>query len=132
MGMSHEIQAEIVRLGGDPSDSVWRWFVLNGPHGPDFSWGQRRNEPPGYVGIEHLRRIVADQDAADATFRGRCVRVASSALDSRVPPLVRRAVQVCAALGLTDALPAIRALRQHSEPMVASDSKAAAFILSRT
>ena len=88
--------------------------------------------PQATSGSNTCRRIVADQDAADATFRGRCVRVASAALDSRVPALVRRAVQVCAALGLTDALPAIRALRQHSEPMVASDSKAAAFILSRT
>ena len=129
--MNHDIQTEITRLGGDPSDSVWRWFVVNGPHGPDFSWGQRRNEPAGYVGIEHLRRIVSDQSAADATFREKSALVVRSALNSANPELVRRAVQVGAGLGLTDALPAIRALRQHREPAVASDAKAAAFVLDR-
>lgn len=110
MRMNHDIQAEIVRLGGDPSDSVWRWFVVNGPHGPDFSWGQRRDKPPGFVDIEHLRRIVTDKGEADPSFRSRSALVATSALNSEIPELVRRAVQVSAALGLTDALAAIRAL----------------------
>src|SRR5687768_6765507 len=104
MGISHRLQAEIVRLGGDSADSVWRWLVLTGPHGPEFSWGQRRNEPAGYVGIEHLRTVVAEQSAADPSFRGRSALVVLSAMDSVIPELVRRAVQVAAALDLSDAL----------------------------
>ena len=131
MRMNHHLQAEIVRLGGDCADSVWRWFVLTGPHGPEFSWGQRRNQPASYVGLEHLRSVVAEQATADPTFRGRSTLVVLSALDSVIPELVRRAVQVAAALDLTDALPAIRALAQHDDPAIASDARAAGFNLSR-
>jgi hypothetical protein len=27
-----------LKLAKDPSDSVWFWFICNGPHGERFSW----------------------------------------------------------------------------------------------
>lgn len=27
-----------LKLAEDPTDPVWRWFILNGPHGERFEW----------------------------------------------------------------------------------------------
>ena len=55
----HAPLTEIRRIGGDPADDVWQWFVTRGPHGSEFTWGQTRSSPPGYVGLTHLEEIVA-------------------------------------------------------------------------
>lgn len=130
MRLNHAVQAEIARLGGDPTDPIWRWFVINGPHGADFSWGQRRNEPAGYVGLDHLREIVAEHSAADPSFPDPARAIVRSALKSDLPELVRRAVQVSAALGLEDELPTIRELAGHADSAVAADARSAAFVFS--
>ena len=66
--MDAALAAEVHRLGGDAGDEVWRWFVLNGPHGSGFTWGQARDEPPGYVGVELLQRVVAEKAESDSNF----------------------------------------------------------------
>ncbi len=47
--MNRAFSDEITALGGDPTDEIWVWLVTRGPHGPSFTWGQTRNEPPGYI-----------------------------------------------------------------------------------
>ena len=69
--MNKSLTTEIHNLGGDAADQVWRWFLLNGPHGLNFTWGQTKNQPPGYIGIEHLQRIVTEKEDRDANFADR-------------------------------------------------------------
>lgn len=88
------LSEEVLRLGGDPSDPVWLWFLKRGPHGPSFTWGQTRREPPGYVGVEHLQEIVDENARSDASFIEKARSVVALALTSQEPQIVRRAIQV--------------------------------------
>jgi hypothetical protein len=122
---------EVQRLGGDPTDMVWRWFLLNGPHGPSFTWGQTRKEPPGYVGIDHLRKSVAELEAQDPLFVSRAKEVALVALQSHSTNFVRRAIQVLAAVGSDSDLGTVLALTAHGDNAVVGDARACAFELER-
>ena len=127
--LNNALVAEVQRLGGDPGDPVWRWFLLNGPHGPSFTWGQTRKEPPGYVGIDHLREIVAEHEAQDPLFVSRAKEVALLALQSHSPNFLRRAIQVLAAVGRESDLEAVLALIAHTDSSVAADARACVFEL---
>jgi hypothetical protein len=126
-----ELAAQIQELGGDPTDEVWRWFALNGPHGSGFSWGQTRQQPPGYVGVEHLERIVAERLSNDPRFLGRLTAVVDLALSSTHASLLRRAVQVAAIIGGTSMLERVGGLRSHNNDKVAADARASVFYLKR-
>src|SRR5215467_10177712 len=108
--MKRELVAEITRLGGDHGDPVWQWLVLTGPHGPNFSWSQTRREPPGYVGIEHLQRIVGEMAESDSSFSQRVKIATRKALLSDDVNLLRRAIQVAAVVGDKAELQRISAL----------------------
>jgi hypothetical protein len=129
--VNHQLQAEIVKLGGDPSDATWYWFVINGPHGSNFNWAPTRNEPAGYVALEHLREIVAARAEADAEFVLRVRDVIKRALASNDMQLVRRAIQVAAVVGGSVELDRIAALVHSSDQNVAADARACVFVLSR-
>jgi hypothetical protein len=125
------LSAEIHRLGGDPTDDVWRWFVLNGPHGRDFSWGQTRREPPGYVGVEHLERIVAEMAESDSSFLIRAREVVLKAFGSMDLDVLRRAIQVAAVVGGDVELERVTILTTHKSKVVAADARASVFYLKR-
>jgi hypothetical protein len=127
--MNASLSSEVRRLGGDPADEVWRWFLLRGPHGPSFSWSQRRSEPPGYVGVEHLRAIVAERAAQDPEFLRRVGIVARQALTSEDRDIVRRGLQVSGALPLLDVATTVQGLTEHPDASVASDARACLFLL---
>lgn len=129
--MNLELQSEVNRLGGDPSDPVWQWFLLNGPHGPDFTWGQTRSEPRGYVGLEHLQRIVAERETLDPTFPDQVRSVVARALASSEPIFLRRAIQVAAAVSGAADQRCVAPLTAHPEPSVAADARACLFVLRR-
>jgi hypothetical protein len=59
--MNSEIRIEIAELGGDITVQEWQWLINNGPHGNSFTWSQTKGEPPGYVGVEHLERIISEK-----------------------------------------------------------------------
>jgi hypothetical protein len=131
MSVSKAVASAIRAVGGDPSEPGWDWLALNGPHGDGFTWAQTKNQPPGYVGVEHLERIVAQRHDADPSFRTRARDLVRMALVSTDVGLLRRAVQVAAVIGAETELHCIQALTEHEDEAVAADAKASAFYLKR-
>lgn len=131
MSINRLATAAIEAVGGDPTEPEWEWLVLKGPHGDTFTWGQTKNEPAGYVGVEHLEKIVTERQEADPGFLKKALDVVRKALRSNDVGLLRRAIQVGAVVGADDELRLIQTLRDYENARVASDAKAAAFYLSR-
>ena len=127
----NRILTEVRRIGGDPADDVWYWFVTRGPHGPDFTWTQIKSSPPGYVGLTHLEEIVAREEEATPGFLNRAHSVALAALGSSDPDLVRRGLQVLGVVGTAADLESVKLLAASSDPAVAADAKACVFQLKR-
>jgi hypothetical protein len=130
--MMRETADEVRRLGGDPTEETWRWFLLTGPHGADFGWSQRKLEPAGYVSLEHLRRILAEKTEQDPGFRGRIEGIVSQALRSNDPEIVRRAIQVAGASAMTSVISEVKALTGRTDPRISADARACLFVLQRT
>ena len=127
--MNKTLLSEVRRLGGDPADEVWRWLLLRGPHGPSFTWSQTKSEPPGFVGLEHLREIIREKADQDSEFRARASAIARQALTSDHPVVVRRGLQVTGALALINTIPKVEELIGHLNPTVAADARACLFVL---
>ena len=127
--MNLSIANEVIRLGGDPTDENWIWLVTRGPHGPSFTWSQTRNQPPGYVGVVHLQEIVGELAASMPNFQERVLSAIGSALNSEVPELARRAIQVAAVVGGGRELQRVKDLASSQNAAVASDARACAFYL---
>lgn len=120
---------EITRLGGDPTDEIWIWLVARGPHGLSFTWGQTRSAPPGYVGVSHLQKVVDEMSQSIPSFRDRILQIVNTAMNSELPELTRRAIQVAAVIGGPGEMQRIRLLASSQEAAVASDARAGAFYL---
>ena len=131
MSMSKALADAIRAAGGDPTESAWEWLALRGPHGDDFTWAQTKNQPPGYVGVEHLERIVAERQDGEASFRPRARDLVRMALSSTDIGLLRRAIQVAAVVGTEEELLRIVSLTSHENAAVVADAKAGAFYLKR-
>lgn len=127
--MHKAVVGEIVRLGGDPADDVWIWLVTCGPHGPSFTWGQARREPPGHVGVLHLERRVDELASSIPSFRQRALGVVNLAMNSPLPELARRAIQVAAVVGGEAELSRLERLAPGLSPSVAADARACLFFL---
>ena len=108
---------------------MWQWFVTKGPHGPSFTWRQTRKEPPGHVGVEHLQRIITENEEHDPGFREKAKVVAQKALLSNDTNLLRRAIQVAAVVGGQTELLQFSVLTQHESEKVAADARAGEFYL---
>jgi hypothetical protein len=130
--MNQELVREVERLGGDPANPTWQWFLMMGPQGSDFTWGQGRREPAGYVGLELLRRVISELEAANPRFSTEARSVARCAIHSAVPLFVRRGLQVLGVVGIEADLLEIESLRGHADAAVASDARACAFELQRS
>ena len=127
--MNRAITNEIVRLGGDPTDEIWTWLVTRGPHGSSFTWSQTRNEPSGYVGVNHLQDIVGELAVSMPAFQERALRVVNVAMSSELTELARRAIQVAAVVGGSNELQQVKQLASSQDTAVASDARACAFYL---
>ncbi|MDG4605165.1 MAG: hypothetical protein P9D89_03685 [Candidatus Contendobacter sp.] len=127
--MNKMLADEVRNLGGEPTDAVWLWLLERGPHGEDFSWSQRKNEPPGYVGVEHLQQIIQERNTNDPSFLERTREVVMLALRSNNPLILRRGIQVAAVVGGEPELDAVVDLAQSEIQKVAADAKASAFYL---
>ena len=131
MSLGKAIRNAIGAVGGEPTDPVWEWLAVRGPHGPGFTWSQTKSEPPGYVGVEHLEQIVAEQQSVEPTFRARARKVVQLALKSSDVALLCRGVQVAAVVGGKEELHVIQSLSAHHDPAVAAHARASAFYLKR-
>ena len=131
MSVSKAIGTAIRAVGGDPTEPEWEWLALKGPHGDTFTWGQMKSEPPEYVGVEHLERIVLEKHGADSDFPTKARKLVNKALSATDVSLLRRAIQVGAVVGADDELRRIQSLTEHEDPAVVADAKAGAFYLKR-
>lgn len=122
---------EILRVGGDPADEIWIWLVTRGPHGRDFTWGQTRREPAGFVGVNLLERVADEMATTVPKFKERARLILRMAFHSELPELVRRAIQVAAVVGGNVELELIRSFITSSIPEIAADAKACSFYLKR-
>jgi hypothetical protein len=129
--MNYQFNTEISAVGGDPIDEVWIWLATRGPHGNSFTWAQSRQEPPGYVGFEHLMRVVDELSTTTPDFQQRARCAALAAMTSTWAPLVRRGIQVLALVGSKQDLSKVTALVSSPDAAVAGDAKACAFHLKR-
>lgn len=129
--MSVEIHNEIENIGGDLTKPEWQWFINNGPHGKDFTWSQTKEKPPGYVGIEHLERIIQDKIDIRAMFLHEAREVVGLALKSSNTNILLRAIQVSGVVGLFKELKTISGLVNHVEPVISNNAKACAFYLKK-
>ena len=127
--MNQALANEIIRLGGDPTDEIWLWLVTRGPHGPSFTWSQTRSEPAGYVGVAHLQDIVGELASSIPSFQERAVFAVNAAMQSELPELARRAIQVAAVIGGNRELQLVKDLASSQDSAVASDARACAFYL---
>ena len=125
--MNQALANEIIRLGGDPTDEIWLWLVTRGPHGPSFTWGQTRRDPAGYVGVAHLQDIVRELASSIPSFQERAVLAVNAAMQSELPELARRAIQVAAVIGGSRELQLVKDLASSQDSAVASDARACAF-----
>lgn len=126
--MNKNLSDEIRNLGGDPLNEVWRWFISNGPHGPNFTWGQTKNHPRGYVGVEHLQKIIIEKGEL---FSKEARNIALTALSSSDPNFIRRGIQIAAVTGDETELRKIIELTTHESESVVSDAKAGLFYLKK-
>lgn len=116
-------------VGGDPTDLLWEWLGAYGPHGSSFSWSQTRSKPPGYVGIEHLEEIIAEREASTPGHREKLRQIVRLGLEASDISLLRRSIQVAAAVGGAEELERLVSLSSASDEKVAADARAAAFHL---
>jgi hypothetical protein len=94
-----------LKLAEDPTDPVWRWFILNGPHGERFKW-ERFGELPR--DIEYLRKFIDERTISDPEFSERARIVALKALKSHNVVLTKTAIQVLTVLGTDDDMNIVR------------------------
>jgi hypothetical protein len=121
----------VEQIGGNLSDPIWQWFLRNGPHGSSFCWSPTKQGAPGYSGLEHLRRIVSEKAAIEPRFPVKAREVAIAAIGTEYADLIRRGIQVLAAVGLRSDVEKIKPLTEHSVDAVAKDARACLFELKR-
>lgn len=129
--MDKQISEEIAALGGDVSQPEWQWFLNNGPHGNNFTWGQTKKEPAGYVGVEHLQEIIDEKIGQDSQFLNKAKKVVDIALHSNSINLIRRGIQVASVIGELEELALVGALTNHANQEITKDAKACVFVLKR-
>lgn len=129
--MNKFIAEEIYELGGDVTEPEWEWLLKNGPHGNDFSWSQTRKEPSGYVGVEHLQRIIDSKIKNDQNFKQKIRQIVNIALKSTSSEVVRRGIQVASLVGGREELNKIHQLTNSTHESVVKDAKASVFLLKR-
>lgn len=129
--LNPSITETVEQIGGNLADPVWQWFLRNGPHGSSFCWSPTKKGPPGYSGLEHLRRIVSEKTAIEPRFPERARVVAIAAIGTENADLIRRGIQVLAAVGVRSDVEKIKALAEHSVDAVVKDAKACLFELKR-
>lgn len=113
-----------IRFADNPADPVWRWFILNGPHGERFQWEQFGNLPRD---IEYLRKSIDEKTASDPEFATKARQVSLKALDSGNDIFVRTAIQILTVLGTDEDMEVIKNYLDSENDEIAKDAKCSLF-----
>ena len=85
--------------------------------------------PPGYVGLDHLKRRIAELSENDADFEKQVLIAARASLLSSYPDIVRRGIQVISVIGDDTDLNKIMKLTEDENESIQADAKACSFEL---
>lgn len=115
---------ENLKLGGDPSDSAWRWFILNGPHGERFQWTRFGALPRD---IEFLEKFINEREDTDFGFREKIREISLKSLDLDNITLIRTAIQVLTIVGNDDDIKLVAQFVEDENIDIQNDAKCALF-----
>lgn len=113
-----------LRLAEDPTDPIWRWFILNGPHGERFQWERFGDLPRD---IEYLRKFIDERTEADPMFSENARLIALKALGSDNSVLIRTSIQVLAVLGTDEEMEVIKGYLNSEDDNIAKDARCSLF-----
>jgi len=113
-----------MKLAEEPTDPVWRWFILNGPHRERFQWESFSDLPRD---IEYLKDFIDERAASNTFFPEKARLVALQALESDNAILVRTAIQVLTVLGTDDDMNIIKEYLTSENVDIAKDAKCSLF-----
>jgi hypothetical protein len=113
-----------LKLAEDPTDPVWRWFILNGPHGERFRWERFGDLPRD---IEYLQQFIDERTISDPDFPERARQIALKALQSVNTILVRTAIQVLTVLGTDHDMNIVREYVVSENTDIAKEAKCSLF-----
>jgi len=91
---------ESLSLADDPADPVWRWFILNGPHGESFQWVRYKSLPkhlPNDLG--YLTKFIEERSLLYPNFKEKARRISRICLQRSNSILIRTAIQVLTVIG---------------------------------
>ena len=114
-----------LRAASDPTDLVWHWFILNGPHGETFKW--QKDVPNAPRDLEVLEKFIEENSRANANFRIRAREIALEALEMDDPVLIRKAIQVLTVVGTDEEMLSVARFLDHAVPTVSKDARTALF-----
>jgi hypothetical protein len=113
-----------LKLAEDPTDPVWRWFILNGPHGERFKWERFGDLPRD---IEYLQKFIDERTMSDPSFPERARIVALKALESDNAVMIRTAIQVLTVLGTDDDMNIVRDYACSEDADIAKEARCSLF-----
>ena len=113
-----------MKLAEDPTDPVWRWFILNGPHGERFRWERFGDLPRD---IEYLQQFIDERKMVYVDFQARARQVSLKALQSDNAIFVRTAIQVLTVIGADEDMKIIGDFIYSENADIVKDAKCCLF-----
>ena len=119
---------ESLNLADDPADPVWRWFILNGPHGEGFQWVRHRPLPkhiPDDLG--HLAMFIEEKSLLYPAFKDRARQISLQCLFRENNVLIRTAIQVLTIVGTEEDMKLVKDFVHDEDVAIQNDAKCALF-----
>ena len=113
-----------MKLADDPADPVWRWFILNGPHGERFEWVRFKESPKD---TEYLEKFIEEYEESIPGFKDKAREIALITLQRENAILIRTAIQVLTVIGTDDDMNLIHPFVTSDNKDIQNDAKCALF-----
>jgi hypothetical protein len=116
---------ESLKNADDPSDPVWRWFILNGPHGERFEWVRYSSVVPRDIDL--LEKFIDERTSNDPDFKRKARAIALLCLNRQNTVLIRTAIQVLTVIGSDEDMVILKSFLDYKDVGVQNDVKCALF-----
>jgi hypothetical protein len=116
---------ESLKNADDPADLVWRWFILNGPHGERFQWVKYSSATPRDIDV--LEEFIEERTKNDPDFKKKARNIALLCLKRHNTVLIRTAIQVLTVLGTDEEMGLVKSFLDYDDTGVQNDAKCALF-----